>query len=84
MNETHRRRMQVFLQEGLCEQEARKLADQMLERDRDGFDDRRVCFECVNYSNRKCVAILDSQGKPTLPLRFVLQRCERFELRGKK
>jgi hypothetical protein len=82
---THQRRMQTFMDEGLCEQEARSLADQMYIRDQeDGLDDRRVCFECTNYINRKCVKILDKFGKPTMPLRFMLQRCEYFDLRGKK
>jgi hypothetical protein len=80
----HTRRRQVFMEEGLCENGAWELADKLWERDADPFDDRRVCFECRNYVNKKCTKILDSRGFPTMPARFILQRCPHFDLRGKK
>jgi hypothetical protein len=80
----HDRRHNVFMAEGLCESEATSLADQMLNRDNDIGDDRRVCFECTGYVARRCTKIFDKFGKPTMPLRFVLQRCDYFELKGKK
>ena len=71
------KREATFLQEGLEPHEAERLAQQMLYRDRpDSGDDRRVCFECKHLrENARC--------RPGyLPLRFVLQRCEGFDLKG--
>ena len=79
------RRKGVFLSEGLSEKEATALADQMWNRDRDiDWDDRKLCFECTNYVGRKCMGILDKFKRPTLPTQFLLQRCEKFNLKGKK
>lgn len=78
------RRMQAFIKEGLCEQGAYDLASAMFERDRDPQDDRRVCFECANYVAKVCLKMKDRYGKPQMPLRFILQRCENFQLKGKK
>jgi hypothetical protein len=78
------RRKKIFMQEGLCDDDASDLAFNMLERDRDTLDDRRVCFECNNYVGKNCMKMLDRQGKPQMPLRFVLQRCENFKLKVTK
>ena len=78
------RRMATFIKEGLCSDGAYDLASAMLERDRDPHDDRRVCFECENYVMSTCLKIRDRKGKPQMPLRFILQRCEHFQLKGKK
>jgi hypothetical protein len=80
----YKRRVETFMQEGLCEEGAYDLADQMFERDRDGHDDRRVCFECQNYVGRVCMKMKDKLGKPQMPLRFILQRCDYFQLKGSK
>lgn len=81
----HKKRMQTFMAEGLPEFEASELADEMLERDRRGaMDDRRVCFECRNFVHRHCTAITDKFGRPTKQLVFILQRCKKFDLKGKK
>lgn len=82
-------RRTTFLAEGLCEPEADELAHRLMARDIENRtapvkDDRRVCFECANYRNRLCVAILDARGKPTMPLRFMLMRCPQFKLKGTK
>lgn len=77
-------RKQKFIQEGLCEEQAFILASAMFDRDRDPQDDRRVCFECENYVGRVCMEMRDRYGKPQMPLRFVLQRCPDFKLKGKK
>ena len=82
--ETHARRRKVFIEEGLCEEKAWDLAEQMFERDKDCHDDRRVCFECKNYVNRHCIAYTDKFNRATMQLRFVLQRCPKFILKGKK
>ena len=78
------RRMETFRKEGLCNDQAYDLASAMLDRDRDPHDDRRVCFECENYVGKVCMKMKDKLGKPQMPLRFVLQRCENFQLKGSK
>ena len=79
----HARRRKVFIAEGLCEDQAWDLAEAMFERDRDIGDDRRVCFECKNYVAKHCTAIRDKFNRPTMQLRFILQRCDHFQLKGK-
>jgi hypothetical protein len=81
---THDRRRSVFISEGLCEEGAFELAEQMMSRDEDPLDDRRVCFECRHYMARLCTKITDRYGKPTMQIRFMLQRCDHFKLKGKK
>ena len=78
------RRMETFLKEGLCYEGAYDLASEMFDRDRDPHDDRRVCFECENYVGKVCMKMRDKLGKPIMPLRFVLQRCDYFQLKGSK
>lgn len=78
------RRYKTFLSEGLCDDTAYKLAEQMYERDLDPQDDRRVCFECNNYLGKVCIKIKDKSGRPQMPLRFILQRCDDFKLKGTK
>jgi hypothetical protein len=77
--ETFARRVKIFIKEGLDEQEAEELAEAMLVRDAEG-DDRRVCFECTKYQQAKVLCSVYRKR----PLRFTLQRCEFFDLRGKK
>ena len=79
----HQRRYKVFLEEGLCEEQAWDLADQMWNRDADPHDDRRVCFECEKYMGGFCLGYL-KDSRPTRPLRFILQRCDKFKLKKKK
>ena len=79
----HARRRKVFMDEGLCEDQAWNLADKLWERDEDIGDDRRLCFECRNYINHKCIKMPDRFGKPQTPSRFILQRCPKFILKGK-
>lgn len=71
------KREATFLQEGLDADGAERLAQQMLYRDRpDSDDDRRVCFECKHLRpNARCKTGM-------LPIRFVLQRCPGFDLKG--
>ena len=80
----HERRRDVFMEEGLSEKEAFHLADLMMDRDNDSMDDRRLCFECQNYQDKLCIKMKDKYGKPDKPLRFVLQRCEMFQLKETK
>ena len=81
-------RRATFIAEGLCEEQADDLAHRMMARDIENRvamhkDDRRVCFECAHYQNKLCVAFRDRAGKPTMPMRFILQRCPKFQLKGK-
>ena len=71
------RREAVFTAEGFDGPEG--LAEQMLNRDRDTSDDRRLCFECSNLRGRTCAATSLAPA-----LRFVLQRCDFFGLKGGK
>ena len=76
------RRAKAFIDDGCPTEEAYDLAGLLKLRDREGLDDRRICFECKHYANKKCNAILDKFGKPTQQLRFILQRCPKFKLKG--
>ena len=78
----YNRRYETFVKEGLCPDGAHDLAEQMFNRDRDPGDDRRICFECENYVAKVCLKMKDKLGKPQMPLRFVLQRCDFFQLKG--
>ena len=81
----HKRRRKRFEEEGLSEMEAFDLAEKLFDRDYDETDDRRLCFECRNYVDETKVCkkkIIN--GKPQIPIRFTLQRCEHFDLRGGK
>jgi len=84
--ERHARRRKTFVEEGLSEDEAWDLAEKMFDRDADPQDDRRLCFECKKYNvlMKTCPKIVDKVGRPQTPLRFVLQRCDWFELKGRK
>lgn len=83
---THEKRRVRFIKEGLSDDDAYDLADKLFERDKEGFDDRRLCFECKSYDDKTthCTAYKDGLGKTYRPLRFILQRCDKFVLRGKK
>ena len=89
MNESeikrYTKRMEVFVREGLGQEESELLAHQMYLRDKEG-DDRRLCFECDKYNNKTshCTFYKDSRGMTYKPLRFTLQRCDEFNLRKTK
>ena len=82
----HEKRRKRFVEEGLSEDEAWDLAEKLFDRDRDTMDDRRLCFECSNYvdESKVCLKMRDRYGKPQMPGRFTLQRCENFQLKGSK
>jgi len=77
------RRKAVFMEAGLNNDDAHDLAARLMMRDRDPFDDRRVCFECEKYMGGLCLGYLKNE-RPTHPLRFILQRCDKFQLKKKK
>jgi hypothetical protein len=79
-----KRRYQKLVAEGCPADEAHDLAAQMtLIRDKDIGDDRRICLECAHYKDKLCHKILQNE-KPTQQLRFILQRCDYFQLKGAK
>ena len=81
----HERREKAFQAAGLSYWEAFDLAEAMFDRDLHiSWDHRKLCFECKNYKNRRCTAYPDSNGKPGACFEFVLQRCDKFEMKGKK
>jgi len=82
----HERRRKTFEEEGLSPDDAWNLADKLWERDLDIGDKRRLCFECKRYNNedKTCEVLLDGKKKPQRPIRFVLQNCPWFVLRGAK
>jgi len=82
--ETHARRRKAFEAAGLGADDAWDLAEKMYDRDKEQLDDRRVCFECVHLKGRECHGITDRFGKPTTQMRFILQRCPSFKLKGKQ
>ena len=78
------KRVASLQNQGLSEIEAEKLAETMLYRDRpDSGDDRRICLECKGLRGRVC-DFAQSLGLRNghEPLRFVLQRCDGFALKG--
>lgn len=78
------RRVDRLQREGLSEMEAEQLATRLLHRDRpESGDDRRICLECKGLRGRVC-DFAQSLGLRNghEPLRFVLQRCDGFALKG--
>ena len=80
---TWKRRYLKLVEEGLEPDEAHELAAQLMMRDRDPQDDRRICLECVFHVNKQCTKILH-RWNPTQQLRFTLQRCDHIALKGGK
>jgi len=80
-------RVKTFMDDGLSYAEAYELADKLFVRDHhEPHDDRRLCYECENYNSKRktCPKYTDNFGKPQSPLKFTLQRCIDFILKGKK
>lgn len=78
------RRVARLMKEGLDEMEAERLAETMLYRDRpDSGDDRRICLECAGLKKTVCT-FANRLGLRAghEPLRFTLQRCDGFVLKG--
>jgi hypothetical protein len=76
----------LFTDRGLTVQQAEALASMLVRRDREG-DDRRVCLECANLSNRRCGAWQRAGiGGPGVSSDLVatLQRCEGFASKTKQ
>ena len=77
------RRRERFVKEGLTEDEAYDLATAMWHRDEQETD-VRVCFECTHYQKDRSCLELSTVKHKMFPLRFMLQRCPQFNLRGKQ
>jgi hypothetical protein len=76
----HTRRRKIFEEDGLTEDEAWNLADVLFERDKEGLDDRKLCYECKNHNR----LLKNCKVKNPFFLPLILQRCPQFELKGKK
>ena len=88
--DTFTARLHQFTRCGLAEPDAEKLADKLVNRDRES-DDRRLCLECVNLAGhaaglwgcrnwrRAGVAIKARDAKLSGALVHRLQRCDGFK-----
>ena len=78
------RRVETFIRRGQSQELAEQRAEKLLVRDRER-DDRRLCLECVNYSQGLCRAAIRAglgTGTVSVDVRAIhakLQRCEGFE-----
>ena len=79
---TFKRRKAKFDDENYFD--SKNLANQMMNRGKDEDDKRRLCFECQNLVGKNCIKLLDSFKKPSEPLKFTLQNCVAFKLKGIK
>ena len=82
-----KRRKAKFVEEGFDLQKGNSstdLANQMMMRDRDPDDHRRLCFECQNFAVKFCTKKLNEYGGPSHSLKYVLQNCVAFKLKGSK
>ena len=80
--DTHMSRQALFQQRGISTQDAERLADKLVARDRDG-DDRRLCLECRHLRGDgpyRCGNARAAGLQPDLPREWVsvLQRCHGF------
>lgn len=71
---TMAQRQARFERLGLHHEEAARLADKLLLRDREG-DDRRLCLECAHLRGRPCAWRCPTPGGMGAPLVAQLQRC---------
>lgn len=64
------RRQARLMKAGMSEPDSEKLAEQLVYRDRDMSDDRKLCLECKNWSGQ-CKKQIDA-------LPTILMRCNEF------
>lgn len=79
-------RLAQFTDKGMSYVDAERLADSLVNRDREG-DDRRMCLECSALSsNGRCLVAarsgLSGADRRLEPVINVLQRCEGFRVVG--
>jgi hypothetical protein len=67
------RRQKRLIKNGLSEPDAERLAEQLVHRDRDAADKRRLCLECTNWVGECTVP---KKGYCTVPT--LLKRCDGF------
>lgn len=83
--DTFAARLAIFTDKGVNLEDAERLAEKLVIRDREG-DDRRLCLECSYYgSSGRCVAAatgrLPGVSARLEPVPTLLQRCDAFGLR---
>lgn len=78
-------RLALFTDRGLTGDDAQALADRLAVRDLHGFDDRRVCLECLHLSgtvtSRRCGQwrkLGNSSPAAVIDLLDIMQRCAGF------
>jgi hypothetical protein len=82
--DTHAARLVQFTHKGMTLDDCTRLADSLVQRDRDPYDTRRVCLECSNLMraggwrcNQWRSAGLGAAGVPADLVRL-LQHCDGF------
>jgi hypothetical protein len=77
--EVFKRRMVRFIDRGMSREEASRMADKLVLRDREG-DDRRLCLECDHLRGGFCRNYREADIGEYLPRDFVTlsQRCAGF------
>lgn len=75
-------RTNMFSERGMRVDAAERLADALVERDRER-DDRRLCMECAHLNGRRCSAsAVAGAGENVAALAYMPQRCPAFSLAG--
>ena len=72
-------RSNLFSDRGMRTDDAERLADVLVNRDRE-MDDRRLCMECAHLSGRRCSAsAIAGAGQNVVALVQLPQRCPAFK-----
>jgi hypothetical protein len=72
-------RMSVFTRRGLQDEDAARLADKLVIRDREG-DERHACLECAHLRGRSCVRPAAAGMIANVEqIVLLLQRCPSFQ-----
>lgn len=58
---------------------AEDVADQLMKRDRDPHDDRKICLACKHLKDGYCQQRYASKAKNFQPVKTVLWRCDYFQ-----
>jgi len=59
--------------------DAEGVADQLMKRDRDPHDDRKICLACKSLNGAYCQQRYASKAKNFQPVKTVLWRCDYFQ-----
>ena len=59
--------------------DAESVAEQLMHRDRDPFDDRKICLACKHLKGDYCQERLACKTRNFQPVKTVLWRCDYFQ-----